>query len=801
MLNRSKGGFRRLVAALALLAAMAADGAQAQDRLQGATALPDFSRLPRFFSSDPAYDAFANEYFMRHLSVDARGVYQGGGPMLGATDHMWVVEWDNWLFPWIDRGAMGLARQGGSDADIIRNTLRTAAVDKYGYVFGARPEPEPVDSLGGYKPTFSWPWPKYNRNTTVTRPTGWEFNDPADGARAEWTAKEMALEPGYVGHCLVGRVTGARPELTTPGFDVDVFQVPIIELDIAYAAGAGADRLVDGLRIYWSTDAHPGFSEERMVTSDFSVLPPRANPEPYAPWVSPPQARFALFFPMLLHPEWGRSGRRITGLKIVPAGPGANGATVTLNYVRATYDVRMTTTNTALINGVHRFAMWSGDRTWLATMLPRCRRAVTYLNEHLQGRKHGLLCLDWLAGHDGLGGDLPGHGLIGSYWDLLPAGRFDLESSTGYTTALNAMAELEDAARRLGIACPTEPVIGPDNKTPITYRETPASLRALARRVKREIEKRFWMPETGRFCRNIDAEGTRHDFGFLHFNVLALAGGIGTPSQRESILRWIDGRRIVAGDTSTGADILRWRFAPRTSTRRNESYYFWPWNWEKARDPGGANFVWGDQMQDGGAVGFTSLFDLMARCRTGDQAEIDRAFGRTRQVQAWFADVCAAGGDGKEFYRAYYNGRPERGRQQGGGPPGGLGLDREFLSDASLGTAVIPLAFLGLEARQEGILDIAPSLPTQLDRLGVENVLYRGNHLRIEAGRHRVSLSGSRIADATGLKLRITFRAAPSGAVALVDGKPSRHRRLSDGAIEVTCALGPVTVELRPAGR
>jgi len=105
---------------------------------RNATDKPDFSRLPRFYTSDPDYDAFVNEWFMRHLSVDERGVYYGSGVCLGMVDHMWVVDWDAWMLPWIDRAAMGKTRQGGSDCDVILTTIRDCAVDKYGYVFGAR---------------------------------------------------------------------------------------------------------------------------------------------------------------------------------------------------------------------------------------------------------------------------------------------------------------------------------------------------------------------------------------------------------------------------------------------------------------------------------------------------------------------------------------------------------------------------------------------------------------------------------------------------------------------------------------
>ncbi|MFQ3549231.1 MAG: hypothetical protein SNJ70_05725 [Armatimonadota bacterium] len=81
----------------------------------------------------------------------------------------------------------------------------------------------------------------------------------------------------------------------------------------------------------------------------------------------------------------------------------------------------------------------------------------------------------------------------------------------------------------------------------------------------------------------------------------------------------------------------------------------------------------------------TSTFDLMARCSTGDQLEIDRAFERTLEIEEWYHEVKSAGGKGTEFYRAYYINHLERGILQSPSP-GGLGLDDEFLSDAAIGT-------------------------------------------------------------------------------------------------------------------
>lgn len=746
---------------------------------------PDYSRLPRFFSSDRQFDAFANEWFMRHLSVDDNGVYTGG-VKLGILDVLWVIEMDWWTLPWIDRGAMGSVRQGGSKSDVILTSLLNCSISKYGHVFGAKLWYEPKHMLGGWVPVYGWPWPKYNRNYTTPLPTGWEFNDPADGQRERWSANGIELEPGCVDYSLVGRVTGPNPEFLSPAFDCDVFQIPILELDITYKADSAADQMIKGLKIYWTSDDAPEFSEDKMVTAGFSMLPPLEFPQDYENHVSGKSARYSLFFAMHLHPKWGREGRRITRLRIVPAGPGAQGVTVCLNYVRASYDVGLTTTNAALINAAYKFYMWNGSADFLQRIMPRLRRAMIFLNEHMRGRE-GLARLDWFVGKDGIGGEC-GHGLYGGYWDLLPGGLYDLDTCLTHFYALKAMAELEKTCAARGIRVPDVQVIGSDNKTKISWRETPETLDALAARVKKNIETRFWNPVTGRFGRNIDINGRLYDYGWLHHNLLALAMGVGTKTQRDLIVRWVNGSRIIPGDTSQAADIYHWRFGPRISTRRNENYYYWAWIHDRANEPGNPQFEWGNQMQDGGAVPFTSCFDLMARCSTGRQSEIDKAFERAKEIQAWYEDVKSAGGGGPDFYRRYYDGHPERGLLQSP-KPGGLGLDHEFLSDAALGTQFVFHAFLGIDSTEDGVIDIAPKVPSRLERIGCENVFYRGNHLRIEAGRGYVSLEGSRIPEPNGLKARITIRGVPKGAAISGLLPTDAVKRNSDGSVTVLTGL------------
>ena len=102
-----------------------------------------------------------------------------------------------------------------------------------------------------------------------------------------------------------------------------------------------------------------------------------------------------------------------------------------------------------------------------------------------------------------------------------------------------------------------------------------------------------------------DLSGSSYDHGFTFVNLEAIAYGMASEDQAEKILDWLDGKRIVAGDTATGTDTYHWQFTPRATTRRNVETYVWAWSAPEAIEFGG-------QVQDGGAVLGFSYYDLMA---------------------------------------------------------------------------------------------------------------------------------------------------------------------------------------------
>ena len=120
-------------------------------------------------------------------------------------------------------------------------------------------------------------------------------------------------------------------------------------------------------------------------------------------------------------------------------------------------------------------------------------------------------------------------------------------------------------------------------------------------------------------------------------------------------------------------------------------------------------------------LGF-SYHDLMARLETRGP---DDAWNRLQEILRWFREVQAEGG-----YRAYYA-KPGRGTLQGGGPPGGLGLDREFMESVLVPQVMLD-GFLGFTPTADGYT-LEPKLPSDWPSLTVRGIHLHGEVLDITA--------------------------------------------------------------------
>jgi hypothetical protein len=421
---------------------------------------------------------------------------------------------------------------------------------------------------------------------------------------------------------------------------------------------------------------------------------------------------------MYRHSQWTGKIKRIR----IALAPGESDVKFELDSFFTAYDTRHTINNPIYILACWEYFRWTGDIPFLKTVINKMRTALRHQQTEMGGLEHNHIRHPWV-GHEGrsglrIGPDgkkevIYGCGIGANYWDILPIGGDDMYATAQYYAATRAMAEVERAIQR-----------NPGWNTPLgALAFDPAQLETHAEAVKAEANRLFWNETTGRFVACIDADGQPHDYGFTFVNLDAIWYGIASEEHAAAILDWLDGKRIVEGDTSQGADIYHWRFGPRATTRRNIEWYHWGWTAPES-------IPFGGQVQDGGAVLGFSFYDLWARL---NYRGADDTWRRLCELLAWEKDAWAGGG-----YRAYYADGKYGTTLQGGGTAGGLGIDCEFY-ESSLVPSIVARGFLGMKATGDGLV-IAPKLPAACPEMGISNVLYQGVRFDVKAGEGYVAL-------------------------------------------------------------
>jgi len=619
---------------------------------------------------------------------------------------------------------LGNARPRGSSETIQqvhRRTLLELYMDPEGYVSSHQHFSHAHD--------LGWPFPYWAQaHKELPRvkglAAGWHFQ-PLEKVRG-WIGGHLRASKGgeYVGEAAVSRweryhldslgikndrwhlvATGPSPALISPsGYEISAFDAPYLQLRWKRS---GTARVQTPPYVEWlgENDAH--YDAQRRVY----FFPERT-----------PLSKefFHSIIPMYRHPGWHG---RIKRLRLVLA-PGESDVRFEIDSFFTVYDTRHTINNPIFILASDRYFRWTGDLDFLRRQINRMRLALRYQQTEMGGLEFNHIRNTW-PGHDGLpswhkdpDGTLTfhsGHGIGSNYWDILPFGWDDMYATNQYYAATCTMAALEEAIRR-----------NPQWNVPCgTVALDPAALRRHARQIKETANRLFWNEKKGRFVACIDRNGQAHDYGYTFLNLDAIWYDLATVPHARLIMDWLDGRRIVPGDTSTGADIYRWRFGPRSSTRRNIEWYGQGW-WAPESLP------WGYQVQDGGAVlGFT-FYDLWARLHLQGP---DDAWRRLKEILAWEKEVHAAGG-----YRAYYRDEKRGTTLQGGGTCGGLGIDYEFF-ESSLVPAIVPYGFLGLQARADGALAVRPCLPSACPEMGIQNILYHGCRLDLRVTNRTIEVT------------------------------------------------------------
>lgn len=531
-------------------------------------------------------------------------------------------------------------------------------------------------------------------------------DNPYCGERAveSWERQNLESE-GIVDNTWRLHAAGESPALLTPqGRTIDALNAPYLQLRWSRSGKPPAHRLP---YIEWLREGDGRFSPDRRVYLNFDDT--QLSPED----------RFHSIAAMHRHPAWSGT---ITRIRIALA-PGESDVTFDIDSFFTVYDTRHAINNPIFILASWHYFTWTRDIGFLRTNINRMRTALRYQQTVMGGLAHKHIRNPW-PGHDGVAGWTrtadgekvlrPGHGIGTNYWDVMPFGGHDFYATCQYHAALLRMAELEAAI----LAHPGWNVPGG------ALAFSPDALEAHAAEVKANANEIFRHEETGRYYACIDFEGNAHDYGHTFLNLDAIWYGIADGERAKRIMDWISGRRTVGGDTSTGDDIYRWRFGPRSSTVRNITWYGQCWYAPES-------IPWGGQVQDGGAVlGFT-FYDLWARLHVYGP---ENAWQRLQEILDWEAEVRAAGG-----YRAYYADGTHGTTLQGGGTAGGLGIDREFY-ESSLLPSIVVYGFLGLAPRP-GALAIAPRLPESCPEMAATNLRYQNVPLDLRVTENALELN------------------------------------------------------------
>ncbi len=613
------------------------------------------------------------------------------------------------------------------------------------------------DQHTGIAHPYGWPFPTWvvypDGRFIAGRTTGWHFFNRARGSIYPWLfpafeAQGRIAEQAVQGWQLADfeslggepdgrwrlKVTGPNPTLTAPahGLPIEAFCSPFLQ--IRHLAPEG---MPDTARIVvrWNTLDSPEFSADREV---------RIPATGHNPWVKKGGDQLCLA-PMYEHPAWKNT---IIGLQIAFEGF-APDTILQVDSIFTTLDTRTPASNGAFLLGTADYFRLTGDLEFLKTKLPAMRKALRYAREHLGADKHGLINPEWV-GQDARPGYAPdasgelvpqiGHG-VGM--DIIPYGHDDLYSTNFYYGGLMAMIELEEAIARN----PQWELPAPENG------QDAKALRTHAEKVRQTVRKVLFNSETGRFGGSRDDLGTLRDYGHSMVNLDAVYYGLADKESAQSIMDWLDGKRIIEGDTAKGADIYHWEFAPRFGTLKNSDWWNWLWK--------GHEHAYDAQCQDGGTWFSLSAQDLINRANILGG---DNAWKRLSEILAWYSKVKDAGG-----FRAYYN-EPSKGTLQGGGTAGALGLDNEFVENVRAPYAVLE-GVIGFRPTPDG-LAILPRLPKAWPSAKVTGLAFRDQVLDLELTHDSITVT---VRGGTPQTILLTLPEGfdtPSTLVILQEGKP-----------------------------
>ena len=806
-----------------------------------------------FHSSDKDLDFFLNDYFTRHATgISKNGEDQTVNSVVAgdsAEEFFWW-EWFSTAYYTMDTDA-GFDRIAG-----LREKLSDVPVDDYGYVWqNTDAIRDATSTLASAEHRMGWPFPTANEMVVIEAiktslfgsatnyitkgySTSWDFNG---SDRTAWSSNVNAvLGDGLFKGTANGanKVTFSSPTLpqthTIKKYGVTsvtvydepaiyTYYAPLLELDVRMS---NADNVKD-IVVYFKTN-EGGSTEYSMSVNDYAFIK----------YDYSGKYEHMLYLPMYAHANWGDSETRyVTNLRIeiIPEDGKTLSGDFALSYVRPSLDTRHTDNNSIFISSLRQDYDYTNDLTFLEQNITRARKAMNFLMQFFDAEK-GLMNSSYLVGHDA---DKTGdnvaertaHSLGNGYWDISYMPQYDFHSNSYFYKAVADMAYLESVLAENGsdyanntaeanvqTASRQSKVFAESNYSVLDL--TATATKSLSAIQKSTSEYGFWDSTKGRFVAgygDANADGTSEwvDYGYVVWNLEAINFGIATDEQAKLIMQWVTGERTVAGDTSTGTDIYFFELAPRATTYQgtsetDSSVYTGVWHGTNNGGEYGKS-----QVQHGGAIMYSSYYDLMARIGVNGE---DDAYTRLKAIKDWYMDVYAyyqtSDSTSDDFYWDYYensqwdsngDGKGEYWRIQNGikgqaereGWTGGvIGIDGEFL-ESFLPVSAIPYGFFGVESLGNGTLQIAPKLPGDLNYWTAENLTFGGCKYDVTIYDNAMQISSVGVDEANGLTLKVVFDVPTSDYTVYVNGFATTDYEVVNGQIVVNLAFGNVIVEIR----
>ncbi len=277
------------------------------------------------------------------------------------------------------------------------------------------------------------------------------------------------------------------------------------------------------------------------------------------------------------------------------------------------------TNNSSLIIAARDFLLTGNDTEGFLSstnakkqvMLDKLRKAMEYMLKNLNGES-GLMTI-YDPRNDGTV-----YGVSSNYWDSLNFFGYNsaYENVLFYQSVL-AMADIESYAGNASEA---------------------ARYTALAAKIKAKFNDYFWDNSKGRYITSVNIKGDVLDFGITFVNFMAVAAGLASEEQAKQIYDWVDGKRIIDTDTSKGGDIYNFKVSARANTVAVETIeedglHYWWYNGHSFNDVKPGHWgEYGNQMQNGGTIFYTSYYDIAGRTMVSG----DCAIGRFNEIMAEF---------------------------------------------------------------------------------------------------------------------------------------------------------------------